>query len=175
MNHSHITTEELIDYLHGELPAERDAFVFAHLEGCSSCRAVRDSEGSLTELLRASAEVEQEFPAMIRARVWEAVRHERPSWYSALRSALRPAVAVPAAALVAAGVYFALPVAHSTTTPAGVAASYYFDQYAAASAQTPLLERTPDFTGTAPANTISQIRPESGAVAAATLDDESDH
>ena len=75
----HYDADTLDDYLHGALGPERDAAIHAHLETCAECRAIYDecaSGARLDPRRRAQAE-EREFPSMIKARVWEAVRNDR--------------------------------------------------------------------------------------------------
>ena len=74
---THYDRETLIDYLHGALTPEADAALFAHLETCASCNATYDEEAALGEALRRAARTEElEFPSMIKAKVWDAVRHQ---------------------------------------------------------------------------------------------------
>ena len=71
----HYNADTLDDYLHGALGPERDAAIHAHLEACADCRALYDEAASVRDWLRAAARAEErEFPSMIKARVWEAVR-----------------------------------------------------------------------------------------------------
>ena len=63
MNQTHPTPDELVDYLHGELPAPRSAAIAAHVAGCPECADARDAEVSVTQLLRAHARAqERELP-----------------------------------------------------------------------------------------------------------------
>jgi predicted anti-sigma-YlaC factor YlaD len=137
---THFDRETLIDYLHGELAPEADAAVFEHLEVCAACRAAHDDEASLGETLRAFARgAELELPAMVKARIWDAVRHEKPSWLERLRAAAwAPRVALPVAAVLIVGVYFGVPVFHAQQPAPGIAASYYLDEHNADIQQNPL-------------------------------------
>src|ERR1700737_812455 len=74
---THYDRDILIDYLHGALEPATDAAVFAHLKGCVACRTLRDEEAAFGDALRAAArKSELEFPSLVKARVWDAVRHE---------------------------------------------------------------------------------------------------
>lgn len=132
---SHYDRDTLIDYLHGALAPDIDAAVFAHIDGCAACRAAHDDEAAFAEALRAAARAEErELPSMVKARIWEAVRAERPSLLARL---VRAWPAIPAAAAAAALVaYFGvLPALHGPAP--GVPAAYYLDVHNA-EVQTPL-------------------------------------
>ena len=135
----HYDRETLIDYLHRELAPEADADVFEHLETCAACRAQRDEEASFGEALRSFVQsTELELPSMIRARVWDHVRNERPSWVARLR-AWGPMIAVPVAAAVALAAYLGTPVLQQHRTPAaGIEAAYFLDEHNAQAQQNPL-------------------------------------
>ncbi|HEX3465741.1 MAG TPA: zf-HC2 domain-containing protein [Candidatus Elarobacter sp.] len=171
---SHYDRDILIDYLHGELDPASDAAVLAHLEACADCTAMHDEEASLGEALRAAARAEQlEFPSMVKARVWDAVRHEQPSWLDRLR-AWGPRLAVPVAAAIALGAYLGAPVWRNPAQPAGIEAAYFLDEHNAEQQQNPF------GPGAGPAvyATDAQGRPSSAAsyidtADAAILDDAS--
>ena len=172
MNNNHLTTDDLIDYLHGELEPELDARVHAHLTDCEPCLQAFQAEAALTDALRAHLGAEErEMPPMVKAVVWERIRNARPHWASGFFTALRPVVAVPVTAAVALGLYFGLPVFHSTQAAATVAASYYLDAHAAGSVDTPLADRIPSFNAASgvPITDRPAVAPE--AITAATLDD----
>lgn len=137
---THYDRDTLIDYLHGALKPATDAAVFAHLEsGCDRCQLVLDEESGLTEMLRrAAAASELEFPAMVKARVWDAVRHEQPSIFDRIRSRWGPAIAVPVAAAVALAAYLGTPVLRGGNAASGITASYYLDEHNAEAMQNPL-------------------------------------
>lgn len=136
---THYDRETLIDFLHGELAPAADAAVFAHLDGCEPCRLVRDEESSITETLRGSSLAqERELPAMVRARIWDAVRRETPSFGDRVRALWRPALALPVAAAVALVAYIGLPVMHGSPDAAGVTAAYLLDEHSAEAQQNPL-------------------------------------
>jgi predicted anti-sigma-YlaC factor YlaD len=133
----HYTRENLIDYQHGALAPQADAAVFAHLERCVECSALHDEEAALGERLRALARAdEREFPSMVKARVWDAVRRERPSWIARLPLRWGPALAVPLAAAFILGIYFGTPVIRGTMP--GVSASFYLDEHSAEAQDNPL-------------------------------------
>ncbi len=136
---THYQREILIDYLHGELSPQADAAVFEHLEACVECRAAHDEEAAFGETLRVLArESELDLPAMVKARVWDAIRHEQPSWLDKLRASWSPRFALPIAAVVVVGVYFGVPIFHAQQPAPGVLASYYLDEHNAEVQQNPL-------------------------------------
>jgi anti-sigma factor RsiW len=142
MNETHLTVEQLVDYLHGELPPQEDAAAHAHLAGCPDCSEARDAEASLSELLRAHARSEErELPAGVVARIWDAVDNARaPSLWARLFTAMRPAVALPAAVALALALYFARTLPHGTPK---IDAAYYVENHAALTATTPFAQDSP--------------------------------
>ncbi|HEY4441444.1 MAG TPA: zf-HC2 domain-containing protein [Candidatus Elarobacter sp.] len=135
---THYDRNILIDYLHGALEPATDAAVFAHLEVCNDCRAARNEETAIADALRAFArETELELPSMVKARVWDAIRHEKPSLLERLRSRWAPALAVPVAAALALAAYFGTPIMRQPG-PTGVAASFFLDEHNAEATQNPL-------------------------------------
>lgn len=137
---THYERDILIDYLHGALDARSDASVFAHLETCEPCRVAYDDEAAFGEMLRTAARGDElEFPSMIKARVWDAVRRERPSFAKRLFSGWGPRIAVPVAAALALAVTLGAPILHGpSTSNAGVNAAFYLNEHSAESQQTPL-------------------------------------
>jgi anti-sigma factor RsiW len=136
---THFDRDILIDYLHGALLPAKDAAVFAHLETCDKCRATYEEEAALGEALRTAARAsELEFPAMVKARVWDAVRREQPSLWERFRSRWGPAIAVPVAAIIALAAYFGTPALRGQGGAPGVAASYFLDEHNAEATQNPL-------------------------------------
>jgi anti-sigma factor RsiW len=134
----HYSSDTLIDYLHGALGPSADRAVLAHLEGCADCTRLFNEEATVTEALRAAARAEErEFPSMVKARVWDAVRREQPSVWMRLRSRWTPAFVVPVAAAVAVAAYFGTPVLQSAG-PSTITASYYLDEHNAQTTQSPL-------------------------------------
>jgi anti-sigma factor RsiW len=135
---THYDRETLIDYLHGALKPEADATLFAHLETCTSCNAVYDEEARLGEVLRRAARAEElEFPSLVKAKVWDAVRHQRPSWVERLRTSWGPRIAVPVAAALAIAAYIGTPYLRQPAPGAGVEAAYYLDVHNAEAQQNP--------------------------------------
>lgn len=137
----HYDADTLDDYLHGALGPERDAIVHAHIEACPDCRTLYDQSASMRDWIRSTARAEErEFPAMIKARVWEAVRNERPSFLDRARAAWRPMIAVPLAAGLALFAYIGLPI-HGGSPATGVAATYLLEEHAALASDNPLADR----------------------------------
>jgi anti-sigma factor RsiW len=135
---THYDRETLIDYLHGALTPQADAGVFAHLASCRACNALYDEEASLGELLRTAARSEElELPSMVKARVWDAVRHETPSWAQRLRTSWGPRIAVPVFAALAIAAYLGPSFRHPQPVVAGVNASYFLDEHNAQAQQNP--------------------------------------
>ena len=132
----HIDSETLIDYLHRELTPERDAFVHAHLAGCAECARAYDAEARLTERLRSAARAEElELPPSVVARIRsEVALRSHPAWWTQVTSVLRPAVALPTAAVVvlATVLGFSSLQSHFAGAPS-IAASYYLDDHDALS------------------------------------------
>jgi hypothetical protein len=140
----HITDADLIDYLNDEINDDgRDAQIHAHLAVCGDCCARYDAEAAVGELLRAAARSEElEFPSIIKARVWAAIRDAEPTPLERLRAFITPAIAVPLAAALALMMYFAVPVVRgerATASPT-VAAAYYFEEHAAEGLENPLAD-----------------------------------
>lgn len=137
----HLSNDLLIDYLRRELPPEDDAMVHAHLEACTACSREYQVEASLTEALRAAAAREElEFPSLVSANVWEAIRNAKPSPWSQFAALWRPLVALPVAAAIVAAVILVSPMANAGPK---ITAAYYLEEHAAQQAQNPLAERGP--------------------------------
>ncbi len=137
----HLTSDQIVDFIHGEETPAGDARAHAHLASCATCRAEADAEIALREYLRtAAAADEREMPSAIKAAVWEQVRAARPGPFAALAALLRPVVAIPVAAVVLAVGVLASPLGHHESRPT-IAASYYLQTHAAQSSQSPLSER----------------------------------
>jgi anti-sigma factor RsiW len=134
MKYEHPNKENLIDYLHGELPAEDDARMLVHLRTCEDCARRYEEEAQLSEMLRRYAHAsEREMPvgmlASIRAQI---ERETRPSWQERLALLLRPVVAVPVAAALAVGIYLGFDAAHHSGAPkTAIDAAYYLNDHAA--------------------------------------------
>lgn len=137
MNQMHPTSDELVDFLHGELPAARSVAIAAHIAGCSECAAARDAEVSLSELLRAHARAEErELPPGVVAGIRAAVRLERPPMLERWRAAFRPAFVLAAAAAVVLLCYVGFNALRGPR-PTTIDAAYYVDTHATLSAVTP--------------------------------------
>jgi len=137
---NHLTTAQLSDFVHGELSPANDALAHAHLADCGVCRAEYDAEIALGEALRAAAASEElEFPSIVKAVVWERIREMPPSPMARLSAWLRPLVAVPVAAALLVGVWFASPYAPHGAHPT-VDAAYYLEAHAAESGDSLLAE-----------------------------------
>jgi anti-sigma factor RsiW len=145
MNQTHPTPEELVEYLHGELPASHDAWIHSHLAACSSCAEAFEAEASLTELLRAHARSEdRDFPPQVAAAIREAIeRPRRPPLWESLRTALRPVVALPAAAAIVVALYLGINAWHRTPAAMSINAAYYVNNHAALTASAPFAEDAP--------------------------------
>jgi anti-sigma factor RsiW len=141
----HPSTDELIDFIHGELSPALDAYVHAHLPECAACRTEYDREVRLGEAIRAAALAEESaFPSIVAAQIWERTRTPRPERFGFLRSVLRPVLAVPIAAALAAGIYFVSPLTHADSPK--IEASFYLEQHDEQQAMSPLIERASQVT-----------------------------
>jgi len=141
MSDMHLSTDLLVDFLHGELPPEDDALAHAHLQFCAACRQEYDLQVALSDALRSAAAAEEcEMPSLVKAVVWERIRNAQPSRWQRLAGWLRPAVAVPVAAVIVIGGYFASPLARPSASAPTVDAAYYFAAHAQSSATAPLSE-----------------------------------
>jgi predicted anti-sigma-YlaC factor YlaD len=137
----HLSPDLLVDYLHGELAPEDDALAHAHLSACAECRGAYDLEASLTEAIRSAAKAdEREMPSLISAFVWERVRAAQPGPFARVAGWLRPAIALPVAAALVLGGWFASPYAHPGNKPR-VDVMYYLQTHAA-QAGSPMLEQS---------------------------------
>ena len=137
----HLSTDLLVDFVHGELPPDADARAHVHLSGCDACRAEYELEAVLSETLRSEAKAsELEMPSLVNAAVWARIRAAKPGPAARLAALFRPIYAVPVAAALVIGAFFASPLAH----PAGptIDASYYLEAHAAQTSATPLSERS---------------------------------
>jgi predicted anti-sigma-YlaC factor YlaD len=159
---NHYTNDDFIDYLHGELAPAADARLHEHLLACEACRGAYESEARLGDWLRRAArDDERDLPPMVKARVWEAVRTQRPSLADRLRAALRPALALPLGVSVTALVFVVYPAVHQEAPPT-VAASYYLDEHAAEGQATPLADHPITATVVTASETASDAAPDGG-------------
>jgi anti-sigma factor RsiW len=158
----HYDLQTLGDYLHGELDANRDAAVHAHLENCAACRAAYDETAAVRDWIRAAAaEDERDFPSIISARVWDEIRSAKPSPFAWLRTGWRPWLAAPIAAAMLFGAYLEVPFFHTAPT-LGVAASDLLLEHAAQMADNPLA----DHGVVVPASTMGSMQPTSALIEA---------
>lgn len=139
MNQTHPSPEQIVDYLHGELPDAQDAALHAHLAECAQCSHVRDEEMQLTDLLREHARsAERELPQGVVASIRSEIeRSASASFWERVRAAFRPVVAVPVVAALAAVLYFGMSARHSKAVASSIDASYYVESHAALTATTP--------------------------------------
>jgi anti-sigma factor RsiW len=141
MKQEHATTEQLIDYLHGELSPDEDATIMMHMQHCETCGAAYDQQARLSEALRAYGRTtESELPQGVAYRIWDQIDRERhPSFAARLAALWRPAFAVPAAAVLVIAAFFGYSAAHhvSVTT---IDASYYLQDHAALTGTVPFGE-----------------------------------
>jgi predicted anti-sigma-YlaC factor YlaD len=145
MNETHLTVEQLVEYLHGELSPQQDAVVHAHLAECSFCSQAYDSEAALSGMLREHARAEErELPEGVIARIHDAIDRERstPAWQR-LATMLRPAFALPAAAVLGLVLYFGATRLHGTLGAPKIDAAYYVENHAALTATTPFAQDSP--------------------------------
>jgi anti-sigma factor RsiW len=141
MINDHPSSEMLLDYVHGELPAHQDAAVHAHLAVCSSCSGAYDEEMRLGELLRAHARAEErELPPGFGARVIAAATASPPAraWWQA--PIFRPAYVLPAAAGIVLALYLGFSAFGGPAKTTTVGATYYIESHAALATDAPFAE-----------------------------------
>ncbi|MBV8172868.1 MAG: zf-HC2 domain-containing protein [Candidatus Eremiobacteraeota bacterium] len=133
----------LMDYAHHELDDAQDALVHEHLQTCTECRAALQAEVDLTDSIRYAYSEELEMPQSIVAGVRQAVRGYSPSFSERVRTALRPALLAPAAAiaLILAG---ALRYGPMLLTPPSsqLSSSYFVRQHVAQTLGSPSSDRS---------------------------------
>ncbi len=138
---THLSHEQLIDYMHGALGPGQDASVYEHLESCDPCRKQYDSELALTDLLRQeAAREERELPAMLKAEIWSRIRTEEPPAWSRFSSWFRLSFALPVAAALALVAYFGSSYPWSPAGPA-IEAAYYLQDHAELNSTVPFSDR----------------------------------
>lgn len=144
MNNEHLSIETLVDYLHHELDPHDDARVMQHLTACADCRTQHERQISLTEALHAYGRTTyRDMPAGVVARIWDVVEGVRPeiSLADRFRAFLRPAYALPAAAVLVLAVYFGVVAPHNSNL-ATIDAAYYLEDHAALTNTVPFNEGT---------------------------------
>ena len=143
MNDAHLTADEIVDYLHGELPVTKDAFVAMHLAQCRTCADARDEEVALTEMVRAVASTqERAVPSAMMSSI-RAAAERRPRSTSRFAWFVRPAVALPVA--LAAAVLIWVGIRSTVVSPpkTTIAADYMVDRHTMFSAITPFADDAP--------------------------------
>jgi anti-sigma factor RsiW len=144
MNETHPSIEQIVDYLHRELPPEDDAAVHAHLATCRSCDDRRAEELTITEVLRAHADARQrELPASVAAGIRSAVEGAPLSLWGRLNGLFRPIVLVPATAAIAVALYVGYDALHRSAAPTAIDAGYYVNNHAAMAATAPFGDAAP--------------------------------
>jgi predicted anti-sigma-YlaC factor YlaD len=139
----HLNADLIVDFVRGELPPEDDALAHAHLQTCSDCRRDYELEVALVDALRSAAKAEElEMPSLVKAAVWEAIRQAQPSPLARFAALWRPALALPVAAVLLLGGWFASPYAPHPGSPPTIDAAYYLEAHAAQTSQTPLSEHS---------------------------------
>jgi anti-sigma factor (TIGR02949 family) len=144
MSEQHVTPETLVEYLHGELPAEQDASIHAHLADCTACSEAYEAEAQLSDLIRTHARAEErELPPGVVARIRDAVAVSERPWWARLTGSLRPlALGTAIAAGLIFGTFLSLRTFHSHAQASTIDAAYYLDDHAALAATTPFGEGT---------------------------------
>ncbi len=134
----HLTEIQLTDYLHHALAPEDDAAVYAHVQTCPECAAALREETALTEALkRFAAAEERDLPQGVQATIWSRVEElSAPRAFAdRLRAWLRPAIALPVAAVIVLGLLLAPQFTHGPTQT--IDAAYYLDAHAAVNGTIP--------------------------------------
>lgn len=166
----HPSLERIVDYVHHELSESEDARLFEHFAACLPCRTEYEAELRLTATLRAAAAAETlALPPAVKARIWESVRTAQPRGW---RAFLRPLVALPVAAALAVGAFFATQSAGGPGVRPVVGAQWYFDVHSAATRQeNPLADRSAPLLNTIEASDVNGSSPFLDAHAASEGDD----
>ena len=148
MNETHPSIDQIVDLLHGELPAADEAAMHAHLAGCPQCEERRNEETAITQTLRAHAlATELELPPALVARIrTEIARAAQPSWRQRVRLFFRPIVLLPVAAAAALVIYLRFSAGHSAVSPTPIDAAYYVNEHAALAAKAPFADNVPPAT-----------------------------
>ncbi len=135
----HLSTTQLIDYIHGQLRPQDDALVHTHLDECALCREDYSAEIALTEMLRNQAALEErDLPPMLKAQIWSKIRAEQPTAIQRLVAFMRPAYALPIAAVVLLIAFFGPGYLHPQPAAApSIDAAYYLQDHAAMNSTVP--------------------------------------
>lgn len=143
MNDRHLTPDEIVDYLHGELPIEKDAAVAMHLAQCRICAEARDAEAALTEMLRAVAQSqERTVPSAVRSSI-RAAAERSPQPTSRTSRFMRPAVALPIALAAGVLIWLGMRTTIVNQPKTAIAAGYLVDHHAMLSAIAPFADDAP--------------------------------
>jgi anti-sigma factor RsiW len=142
MSEQHMSPETLVDYLHGELPAQEDASIHAHLAGCRACGEAYDAEATLSEMIRGHCRAEErELPQGVVLRIRDAVAASHVPWWGRLTASLRPlAVGTAIAAGLLFGTFLSLRTWHSHAQASTIDAAYYLDDHSSLAPTTPFGE-----------------------------------
>lgn len=140
----HLTNEQLIDFLHNGLSPEEDAAVHAHLSDCSLCSGAHAAEVQLSEMLRNQARLEErELPPMLKASIWKQIREAEPAPAQRLLAWLRPAYAIPVAAVLLVAAFVAPAYMHGSRDQAPtIDAAYYLQDHAAMNSSVPFADHS---------------------------------
>lgn len=140
----HPSHEQLTDYVHSALAPEDDAAVHAHLDGCTTCTQTYNAEVQLSEMLRNQARVEErELPPMLKASIWQAIRETEPTTAQKLIAWLRPAYALPVAAVLIVAAFIAPGYLHgSNNNTPSIDAAYYLQDHAAMNSTVPFADHS---------------------------------
>lgn len=137
---------ELLDYQRGRLPADVEARVRAHLEGCAACARTEAAERTLTELLEQRLP-QHAAPLALKRRLaaeWpDALASPTPSWWQRWGRPLMPAMAVAAVLLTVLPLYYQERGARALS--AGLVTEAVNDHLRILSSQHPLDVETGDF------------------------------
>jgi predicted anti-sigma-YlaC factor YlaD len=140
----HISTDQLVDFLHHALAPEDDAALHAHLIECAPCRTAYQEEAALSEALQSHARAtERELPQGVEARIWDALERasSQPTIAERLRAWFRPMVTVPLVAVVALAIVFMPRYVQEQASPT-IDAGYYLQDHAAMNGTVPFADST---------------------------------
>ncbi|HYL26248.1 MAG TPA: zf-HC2 domain-containing protein [Candidatus Nitrosotalea sp.] len=148
MNETHPSLDQIVDHIHGELPAADEAAMHAHLAGCRQCDERRNEEAAITKALRAHAlATELELPPALVARIRaEVANAAQPSWRERLQLFFRPIVLLPVAAAAALVIYLRISAGHGAVSPTPIDAAYYVNEHSALAVKAPFADNVPPAT-----------------------------
>ncbi len=132
MNETHPSIEQIVDYLHDELPAAEDAAMHAHLAECRSCDERRAEELALTEQLRAYAAAEErDLPPSVVAKIRSAIQSPPSAWVGMAALGTASHLGRPGRRHNRNYVLRRLWGVAARTAPTAIEAAYYVDAHAA--------------------------------------------